>query len=885
MTVQKENRNPFIAILNKLFKKRIEQYKDADFIIQQKTRVFHHIIIAAIIGLILLTFSSAYVQLIGPNKEIDPLIIGSELALILIFLFSLRLLITGFFNFASQLFLISSNFTVWAVTWISPGSVVSQTDTIVIIIALINVFPLFITKNKWTVFIYTSVNFLILMLFSRNQYIINNIDLSAAVDLVIDTSIAMFFSGFAAFQILRINDKALEKVESDYNIRLKAEGALAESELKYKTLIETSQDGISLMDMDGIIIFTNQKKAEMVGAEDAKDLVGTNAFNLLPKDSQEYVHSLMPIIIKKGSLANMELPVKKLDGTYFEAEFNIKILKDSDGNPKYIMDTMRDISDRKKVERELKKSEARYRLFFENAQIGIYQTTPDGRVLKVNPALTKMLGYKSEKELYKINIESDKSYVNSNRKEFLDNIHKKGYISNYESQWYTKDGKILTIKENARAVKNDKDEVLYYEGFVENITTRKKIEKALKESEEKYRSLMENMNDIVMLVDNDDKILFVNNRFTEKLGYTKDEVIGKVGFEFLLETSDREKIIQANKKRTQNIMSQYEAVFIAKDDTKYNFLVSGAPVKNSDGEVIGSIGNMVDITERKKTEQELEKYRKKLEILVKDRTEELATANEELKSTNEELLNQREELEAVLINLQQTQSQLIQSEKMASLGVLAAGVAHEINNPLNFIQGGIFGLQEYFKNNLFDHQKEVAPFMEAIDEGVSRASNIVTSLNHYSRKDESNEVDCNMHEIIDNCLTILHNTIKKRVSIEKELNAKPEIIKGNEGKLHQAILNILTNAVQAIDKEGVIEIKTYTDKNIFNLSIRDTGCGIDNKNLYKIFDPFFTTKDPGEGTGLGLSITLNIINEHNGDIKVNSKLTEGSTFFIELPVK
>ena len=232
--------------------------------------------------------------------------------------------------------------------------------------------------------------------------------------------------------------------------------------------------------------------------------------------------------------------------------------------------------------------------------------------------------------------------------------------------------------------------------------------------------------------------------------------------------------------------------------------------------------------------------------------------------------------------LKKTQKLLITSEKMASLGVLAAGVGHEINNPLNFIKNGIEALSMKLEKN---KDEELESYFKIINEGVSRATNIVKSLSHFSRKGspDKNE-ECNIHEIIENCLLILHNRIRNRVRIITNFTKKNVILKGNEGRLHQAMMNIISNAEQAIGDEGTIEISTKRKNNMLEIEVKDDGEGIPEENLMKISDPFFTTKAPGEGTGLGLFITFSIIEEHGGQVEVRSNIQEGTTFYIILPL-
>lgn len=262
---------------------------------------------------------------------------------------------------------------------------------------------------------------------------------------------------------------------------------------------------------------------------------------------------------------------------------------------------------------------------------------------------------------------------------------------------------------------------------------------------------------------------------------------------------------------------------------------------------------------------------KRLEVMVGERTVELE--------------NQKEELTIALENLSNAQERIVQSEKMASLGVLAAGVAHEINNPLNFIQGGYVGLADYFEENKPEKSDDIPILLESIHEGIERAATIVASLNEFSHQTEETYTDCNIHKIIDNCLVMLRNSFKGKVELSKSYTDIEPIVWGNSGKLHQAFLNIITNAEHSIADKGNISISTRQHEKFISIEISDTGEGIDSENLIKITDPFFTTKDPGRGTGLGLSITYSIISEHSGFLTFSSQKNKGTTVVIELPLK
>ena len=189
----------------------------------------------------------------------------------------------------------------------------------------------------------------------------------------------------------------------------------------------------------------------------------------------------------------------------------------------------------------------------------------------------------------------------------------------------------------------------------------------------------------------------------------------------------------------------------------------------------------------------------KSEILAQN--EEISLKNEELNTTNEELIKQKSELQNLLKELKKTQKQLIRSEKMASIGILASGVAHEINNPLNFIMGGILGLEIECKSYFDKNRKLVKPHIDVINEGVKRAANIVKGLNRFSLQEKSYTEECDINVIIENCLAVLQNKLTDNIMLKRNYHGSV-IIKGNKRELHRVIMNVLTNAEQSIREKG-----------------------------------------------------------------------------------
>jgi two-component system NtrC family sensor kinase len=239
--------------------------------------------------------------------------------------------------------------------------------------------------------------------------------------------------------------------------------------------------------------------------------------------------------------------------------------------------------------------------------------------------------------------------------------------------------------------------------------------------------------------------------------------------------------------------------------------------------------------------------------------------------------------------IKDTEAQLIHMEKMASLGILAAGIAHEINNPLSFMVSNLETLEDYSRgiNESVSSGNQINKALiddlislthESL-EGALRIKKIVQDLRTFSRRSETQKVPIDVNQVLESTLSIVWNEIKYKIVVVKDYQAKTNIL-ADPTQLSQVFLNILINASQAIQEKGTVTISTYEDgKNIY-IKFKDTGCGIPPDVLPKIFDPFFSTK---KGTGLGLSVSYNIIKHYAGQIQVESRVGMGSTFTVSLP--
>ncbi len=391
----------------------------------------------------------------------------------------------------------------------------------------------------------------------------------------------------------------------------------------------------------------------------------------------------------------------------------------------------------------------------------------------------------------------------------------------------------------------------------------------------------------IVITDSEGTIIYVNPRFTEMTGYTKDEALGQnphilKGEDGLTNYADMWQTLLAGR--------QWRGDFHNKRKNGEFFWERAAisPILDEAGEITHFLAIKEDITERKEIEQELER-------------------------SVAESVQMATTLEFVNAELKAAQSQMLQREKMASIGQLAAGVAHEINNPIGFVSSNLRSLDKYLKK-LTDYLKilerkikeqapdawqEVMPerkkmkvdflledcddlIAESLD-GSERVRKIVQNLKTFSRVDQAEAQSADLNECLESTIDIVWNEIKYKSTLEKNLAELPDLYCSPQ-ELSQVFTNILINAAQAIEKDGLIRICSWLGGDSIFISIQDNGSGIAEENLEKIFEPFFTTKQVGDGTGLGMSISYEIVKKHGGKIVIDSELGKGTTFTIELPL-
>ncbi len=424
----------------------------------------------------------------------------------------------------------------------------------------------------------------------------------------------------------------------------------------------------------------------------------------------------------------------------------------------------------------------------------------------------------------------------------------------------------------------------------------------------------------------------VNEQMCLMLGYLEEELIGQNAriiypTEEEFERVGREKYTVLQTEKIGTVETQWQA----KDGRLIDILLSSTATDGNDISK-GATFTATDITQQKKAQRETEKIISSMNNVISHRTRWLNENNTKLEKeiqkraeVEKKLRTSKNALEKTLQQLQHTQAQIIQTENMASIGQLAAGVAHEINNPTAFVSSNLNTMSRYQGDMAQLLEKydamvklisdpltipelpdivrsaitQIEKLSEEIDlefvrddfpdlieesrEGTERITKIVSDLKDFANPGDQDRVEMDINRGMDSTINIVWNEIKYTCELTKDYGDLPTVLCYSQ-QINQVFMNLLINAAQAIEKNGLIQVKTRAANDKVMIQISDNGCGIPDSIQSQIFDPFFTTKEIGKGTGLGLSMTYNIIEKHNGKIEVKSCVGEGTTFTVYLPV-
>jgi|Deesub1362B_J571_1020462.scaffolds.fasta_scaffold01641_5 PAS domain S-box-containing protein len=752
------------------------------------------------------------------------------------------------------------------------------------------------------------------------------------------------------------------------------------------SIVENVSEAICSMDLEGRITYWNAHAETLFGYA-KEEIIGKHISVLVPEDRKGEVEYCMKLASERGYISGFETERVKKNGERFPVELTATALRDDKGEIKGFISIMRDITQRKRAEEELHRRLDQLQTIYHMADAvsragaidEIYEEALNAlqRTLKADRAaillfdqhgVMRFKAWRGLSEEYRKAVEGHSPWSPKEKKPqpilipnvaedsslgklrsviLREGIHAMGFIPLvYQGKLL---GKFMSYYNKPHRFSEEEVQLAQtIASHIAFVIERKRAEEALRESEEKYRELFENANDLIVVFNIDGVIEDVNRAVEETVGLSRDKIVGRRVADFIhpdFHNELRERVALMLKIKSSPESFQEYRIVDAKGRTIW-VEARGRPILKN-GEVVGIQAIMRDITQRKRAEEALreseEKYRTLIDsaldsIFLHDLEGNILEVNraaaERLGYAKEELLNMKiqdivpeerrsrfpeiikellekksiffesdhlrrdgttypVEVSARLMEFRgkkvvlaisrdvtqrkQMERQIIISEKLASLGVLAAGIAHELNNPLN----NIYLLAQLIKEDMRSGKARKED-VEMILQQVQRASNIIRGLLEFSREGFVNFEEVDINAAIEEMLGFLGDIIERhRVRVVKKLEAVPKVA-GDKTMLQQVLVNLITNACHAMPRGGEIRITTRRRNGVVEIQISDTGVGIKKEHLSRIFDPFFTTKERN-GTGLGLAVSHSIIKRHGGEISVESEPGKGSTFRIVLP--
>ena len=545
---------------------------------------------------------------------------------------------------------------------------------------------------------------------------------------------------------------------------------------------------------------------------------------------------------RRGFYEQEEWTYVRKDGSTFPVSMSVNALHGPEGSLEGILCIASDITEKKRAEKALRESERNYRILINNIPNIVFKWYPDGGIDFYDDKIEKLTGYSLDEFLSR-KLKWTDLIVDEDRHEFKEKFLKAlksngTYIRQYRIR--KKNGDVAWVEAGSQIIYDENGRIDFVTGAFLDITDRKRAEQALHESEEKYRSLFDSGPNPVFVLDMKNlTILDANRSAEETYGYTREELLGK-SFLDLGEFEDIEKGLQWSESQ-----GSPEACFVTqrarhrkKDGTPVYIRMNACPIKyQGDGAIILAA---TDITES----------------IEKD-------------------------------------AQLFQASKMTTLGEMSAGIAHELNQPLNAIKVGGEYLRFVLEKGGEIPMEDFLAAVDRINKQVDRASNIINRLREFGRKSDFRKRRVSFNRVIRLVMGIVGEQFKlQNIVFRVDLEESLPPVTADANRLEQVMFNLLTNARDAIeqgrgedrrDDEGFIEIRSFVEGDHVAVTVSDNGSGIPDETLGRIFEPFFTTKEVGKGMGLGLSIVYGIIQDYGGHIHIHTREGTGTTFKITLP--
>ena len=631
--------------------------------------------------------------------------------------------------------------------------------------------------------------------------------------------------------LLKNSDGTMSKVSilRDITQRKKREEVISASEEDYKRLFENVRSGLYVSSKEGKFLNANQALLDMLGYESKEEFLKIDIIRdlyLRPEDRRKF----QEMIERDGYVIDYEVDFKKKDGKKIPVLLTSHVRYDKQGHILGYEGIIVDQTQRKQMEED-------YRRLFENVGCGVFISSKEGKFLNANQALLDMLGYESKEEFLKVDINRDLYLRPEDRRKFQEMIERDGHVIDYEVDFKRKDRRTIPISLTGHVRYDQDGNVLGYEGLNVDLSQRKQMEREIREANDFLNKIMKSSPNAIMATDMEGNIIFWNRAAEEILGYKAEELIGKMNIEKIYpEGMAREvmKRMRSDEYGGVGRLKSYPMVYVRRDGEVIEGNLSAAIIYDAQGKEIASVGIFVDLRERLEMERQLV----------------------------------------------DTQEKLLQSEKLAAMGRLTSQIAHELNNPLY----GIMNTLELLKTEVSPQSKRRKILDMALSETV-RLTDLLRKMLSFSKPDEEKKQPTDINTILDEILLLVRkqlyeNSIRISSSFADDLGK----VNASRNQLRQVFLNMISNAKDAMPEGGTLTVNTITKGDNVCIEITDTGTGIREENIPKIFDAFFTTKDSVKDVGLGLSVCFGFINEHGGDIRVESKLGSGTTFIINLPI-
>ena len=729
--------------------------------------------------------------------------------------------------------------------------------------------------------------------------------------------------------------------------------AVKTSQQRYQGIFENIQDVYFEAAIEGKILEISPSIDKVYGL-DRKQLIGKYIGDYLVE--REQLKNLQDVLLQKGRADDFQIELKSNEGKVAYGSINVTLIVDPQGRPEKMIGSLRDMTRRRAAEEKLEK----YR---EHLEDQIRYRTRD--LEKINRDLTKEIKHrqsitdalrKREKEyftLYNLNRmvtnnvpdmiwakDLEGRYIFANQAicghllmcsdpekalgktdiYFSERERQRGFEHTFGELCENSDEITLHRKVAGRFLEeglvrgayialdvykapfiDENGHIIGTVGCGRDVTKEKAIEKELQHTEERFRDLFENTFDMIQSVDQNGNFIMVNKAWLKTLQYNEEEIIGQSLFKIIHLDHHQHCLEFFGKVSQGNSQENIETIFIAKKGGLVHVVGNVTP-RMVEGKFVATQAIFHNITDRKRNEQEILNAQAKLEQRVQERTAELIEANELLRINIRESKQAEEQLSRAYEELKSTQAQLIQAAKLASIGELASGVAHELNQPLMVIRGNAQLIKKGFFSRTMPGE-DIEACIHLLERNTKRMTNIINHLRSFSRQSQSEFTAVDVNAVLQDALLMIEEQLRLQcVVVNKKFALKLPKIVGDANQLEQTLLNLLTNARDAIenkknqslaandehDGEGhEISIQTQRStkhKEMVEVYVQDSGCGIIPENVDKVFDPFFTTKLVGQGTGLGLSISYSIIQDHGGTIDIYDTSPGGTIIRITLPI-